>query len=593
MSLLGSRMSAGDEDVAREELHQAVRELGSLSAQDPYFQDKRTIGKHIDVQRKSLRVDAIHYRLIASDCKPICETCDLASPTTVAAIRDDLQRRMAAYDTFASEFKQRLNDIDKLEAIYDVVTTTSRVAEPGPAGGNNRPTECEKRTVQVSRYDPWCPHILLPEVLSNDETLQVATSATRTAFTSSPARNETPLVTPRAVSDTSPQSEELSATHDRAAVAHSRPDPSIGGNIDPSSYRPTDSTARVSAAAPQDNTHDISPTPTNNFFNNTSVPSVNQQHHLDGNPFATMPRGRFWKPDEGSSIRVPPATLPPNEDTITRVFLTEAERVDAAQHHMALVTHRATAISHSGPRAHLLPLPQVFRYGIQYGPDISSQESPRQGFQRGLTFFHLPPDDCPLRVVLSVVRGGLIVTAAKASTMAHVEFLMADQARKYYDFAKNNIKTLLGARVEVRLQATPTYPTDQDVLQDVERGFTRCILIKDFPPQAIADVFNVNLKSIYRRPEDSLEDVWMEEDRTLFLLFSSINSARRVFKAFIARPPTGATAADIFIGADPCAGPIERLGFKGAILARGPYKSILDQWVQGRSTDALPGAHGL
>ncbi|RYP28611.1 hypothetical protein DL767_007152 [Monosporascus sp. MG133] len=300
-----------------------------------------------------------------------------------------------------------------------------------------------------------------------------------------------------------------------------------------------------------------------------------------------MPRGRFWKPDEGSSIRGPPATLPPNEDTITRVFLSEAERADAAQHHRALVTHRATAIPRMGPRAHLLPLPQVFRYGIQYGPDMNSQESQRQGFQRGLTFFHLPRDGCPLRIVLSAVRGGLIVTAAKACNMAHVEFLMADQARKYYDFAENNIKALLGAQVEVRLDATPTYPTNRDVLQDVERGFTRCVVIKNFPPEAIADVFNINLKSMYRRPQDSLEDAWMEEDRTLFLLFCSIDHARRVFKAFIARPPKGATAADIFIGADPCAGSIEPLGFKGAILARGRCKSILDQWVQGPSMETI------
>ncbi|RYP44354.1 hypothetical protein DL768_009175 [Monosporascus sp. mg162] len=298
-----------------------------------------------------------------------------------------------------------------------------------------------------------------------------------------------------------------------------------------------------------------------------------------------MPRGRFWKPDEGSSIRGPPATLSPNEDTITRVFLTEAESADAAQHHRALVTHRAIAISHMGPRAPLFPLPQVFRYGVQYGPDMSSQESQRQGFQRGLTFFHLPRDDCPLRVVLSAVRGGLIVTAVKAANMAHVEFLMADQARKYYDFAENNIKTLLGPQVEVRLDATATYPTHQGVLRDVDRGFTRCVVIKNLPPEAIANVFNVNLKSMYRRPQDSLEDVWMEEDRTLFLLFCSIDCARRVFKAFIARPPTGATAADIFIGADPCAGSVETLGFKGAILARGPYKSILDQWVQGPSME--------
>ncbi|RYP80764.1 hypothetical protein DL769_002311 [Monosporascus sp. CRB-8-3] len=811
MSLQGSRMPTRDEDGAREELHQAVREFGSLSAQDPYFQDKRTIEKHIDVQRKSLKVDAIHHQLIASNNKLICQNCDLASPSTVSAIRDDLQRRMAAYDAFASEFKQRLNDIEKLEAIYHDVTKTSRVPEPsmlntcprarliahgktltntigdsfisprkslhsndvfqsqalsfddgvslqtqlgsidraeltssedveglngarhvtdrsenvhalaghwpqatndaridqeegcndmpsssspwgdrprtpctnmpmsvwgrqptisdyerpqardngswsdmnnrtsagnlevnstncdndsGPAGVDNRPTKCEKRTVQVSRYDPWCPHILLPKVLNNDETLQAATPATRTTLTSSPARKETHIIhagdyhpwcstagIPESLTcaestsagsasgiECPPQAEDGHSRETRVGIVR-RANEADGssGFVGPyltedghrvetifdilrqvnETYSTSELATGVSAATLQDNTRDILPKPTNNFFKNTAAPPVDQSHHLDENPFATMPRGRFWKPDEGSSIRRHPATLTPDGDMITRAFREWAERADAAQQNRALVTHRATAISHMGPRAHLLHLPQVFRYGIQYGPDMSSQESQRQGFQRGLTFFHLPRDDCPLRVVLSAVRGGLIVTATKAGNMARVEFLMADQAHKYYDFAENNIKTLLGAQVEVRLEATPTYPTDEDVLQDVERGFTRCILIKNFPPEAVTDVFNVNLKSLYWRPQDFLEDVWMEEDRTLFLLFRSIDDACRVFKAFIARPPTGATAADIFIGADPCAGSIEPLGFKGAILARGPYKSILDQWVQGSSIENI------
>ncbi|RYP70871.1 hypothetical protein DL770_008184 [Monosporascus sp. CRB-9-2] len=810
MSLQGSRMSTRDEDVAREELCQAVREFGSLSAQDPYFQDKRTIEKHIDVQRKSLKVDAIHNQLIASDSKPICQTCDLASPTTVTAIRDDLQRRMASYEAFASEFNQHLNDIEKLEAIYHDRAKASRVLEPstsdirpqarliahgeiltntigdsfvsprksshsndvfqsqalsfgddaslqtqlaslsrveisspgewdivdsvegldgdrsvtdrsdnvqatagdwpwvdrpstpctnmpmsvrgrqptisdderlqargngswsdmnnrnstgnsevnstdncdidsGPAAVNNRPMKREKRTVQVSRYDPRCPHILLPKVLNNDETLQAATPATWTALTGSPARNEPHTIqdggynpgcptagipeslarvesTPAGSSsglECPPQTEDGHSGEARVGKLRrvNEADGSsgfVGPHATEGGHRvetifdilgqvtETESTSEL-ASSPRGESRYRGETifhihqqmtetdprrtrrinPTNNFFNYTAVPAVIQNHHLDNNSFAPMPRGRFWKPDKGSSIRGPPATLPPNEDTVTRVFLTEAERADAAQHHRALVTRRATAVSHMGPPAHLLPLPQVFRYGIQYGPDMSLQESQRQGFQRGLTFFHLPRDDCPLRVVLSAVRGGLIVTATKAGNMAHVEFLLADQARKYYDFAENNIKAILGAQVEVRLDATPTYPTDQDVLQDVERGFTRCVVIKNFPPKAIADVFNVNLKSMYRRPQDSLEDVWMEEDRTLLLLFCSIDHARRVFKAFITRPPTGATAADIFIGADPCAGSIEPLGFKGAILARGPYKSILDQWVQGPAMENI------
>ncbi|RYP24046.1 hypothetical protein DL765_000774 [Monosporascus sp. GIB2] len=739
MSLQGSRMSTRDVDVAREELHQAVREFGSLSAQDPYFQDKRTVEKHIDVQRKSLKVDAIHHQLIASGNKPIRQTCDMESPSTVAAIRDDLQRRMASYDAFASEFKQRLNDIENLEAIYHDTTKTSRVPEPstsnncprariiahgktltntigasfvsqrksshsndvfqsqassfddgaslktqlasldraelssygdwdivdsvkgldggrpvtdrsdnvratvgyrpqatnvarieqeggcdymssasgpwidkasipyinmpmnvrgrqpttsefgrpqargngswsdvnnrnsagslkvnstdncgndsGPAGISYRPMKRQKRTVQVSRYDPWCPHILLPEVLNNDETLQAAIPATRNALTSNPARNETHTA----------QAGGYDGIPGRLACVESTPAGSSSGR----------------GCLPQ--TKDC-------HREETRVGILGRANETDGpsgNPFATIPRGRFWKPDEGFPIRGPPATLTPHEDTITKAFLAQAERGDAAQPHRTLGTHRATAISHMGPPAHLLPLPQVFRYGIQYRPDMSSQESQRQGLRRGLTFFHLPRDDCPLRVVLSAVRGGLIVTATKARNMVRVEFLMADQARKYYDFAEKNIKPLLGAQVEVRLEATPTYPTGQDVLQDVVRGFTRCILIKNFPPQAIMDVFEVNLKSMYRRPQDSLEDVWMEEDRTLFLLFRSIDHARRVFKAFIAKPPTGATAANIFIGADPCAGSIEPLGSKGAILARGPYRSILDQWAQGPSTENI------
>ncbi|RYO98281.1 hypothetical protein DL764_007130 [Monosporascus ibericus] len=733
MSLQGSRMSTRDEDVAREELHQAVREFGSLSAQDPYFQDKRTIEKHIDVQRKSLKVDAIHHRLIASGSEPICQTCDLASPTTVAAIRDDLQWRMASYDAFASEFNQRLIDIGKFEAIYHDKMKTSRVPEAstsdirprarliapgktptnssgnslvssrkssysndvlqsqalefdddnaslqtqpasldraelgssgdwdivdsveglgagrsvtdrsenvqasaghspqatndaridkegvcddtlsssrpwgdrpstpctnmlisvpgrqpttsdderpqardndswsdmnngnragkwkvnlinkydidsGPTEVNNGPLKCEKATVQVSRYDPFCPHRLLPEVLNNDETLQAATPAIRTVLTSSPARNETHTI-------------------------------QVGGyNLGCLTAGIPESLACVgSTPAGSSPGLECPPQTEDCHSGETRVGNLRRVNEADGSSGFVGP----YVTEDGHPVETIFDILRQVTETESTSEVASPLRTENSYRGEAIFDIHQQVIETDPRRTRRI---NVFHYGIQYGPDVSSQESQRQGFRRGLTFFHLLRDDCPLRVVLSAVRGGLIVTAAKASNMAHVEFLMADQARKYYDFAENNIKTLLGAQVEVRLDATPTYPTHQDVLQDVERGFTRCVVIKNFPPEAIADIFIINLKSMYQRPQDSLEDVWME-DQTLFLLFCSIDCARRVFKAFIVRPPTGATAADILIGADPCAGSIEPLGFKGAILARGPYKSILDQWVQGPSRE--------
>ena len=229
-------------------------------------------------------------------------------------------------------------------------------------------------------------------------------------------------------------------------------------------------------------------------------------------------------------------------------------------------------------------IPQVFRYGIQFRPDrLSSSISADQGHRRGVQFFYLRPD-CTIRDVLSRVRGGIVISAARAKidTTARVVFLREQDAMRYAAFAQTEPALIkeLGLNAILAHLDTDTYPESPIVVGATVQGWTRCISIGGFGPDwmnsmeakaEMSNIWHLHLRRIWDRPEDRLEDAWVPPSGNLFICFTTIFAAvqfRNAVKDYL----------DVYKESDPCNKDVTASDAEVGWPARGVCESILDVW---------------
>ncbi|KAH9999736.1 hypothetical protein F4779DRAFT_155112 [Xylariaceae sp. FL0662B] len=306
-----------------------------------------------------------------------------------------------------------------------------------------------------------------------------------------------------------------------------------------------------------------------------------QVRHRRCNP-GKLARPKFFRPPPAYFLSIAEEIahagpfIPPNEDFVDVIFPNDQARLTALRHHFSQVT----------PQNSENP-PQVFQYGIQYSPNphgYISDEMRRADYECRTVIITGVKADWPIRAILPLVRGGKILRIVTATSQlgytANVQFVKWREAHAYVKYLKTHKLSPFGRGVSVELANMPSYPIALETREDINHGFTRCLAILNFslPIGRFLDSF----RAWYVRPEDVFEDVWLDDDSTLYLLFRDIAYASRYYKAVAGQHQGQLFLEKLYFTHDPCSGPLEELR-EHPCLARGRYESELGALTDMRS----------
>ncbi|KAI0148199.1 hypothetical protein F4776DRAFT_673469 [Hypoxylon sp. NC0597] len=232
----------------------------------------------------------------------------------------------------------------------------------------------------------------------------------------------------------------------------------------------------------------------------------------------------------------------------------------------------------------------ISRHGVQYRP--ADQEGISLSRQVIVTGAKSELKACD---ITARVRGGMVLrmsTATSPEPVGHtiiIEFARHEDAADYAVYAKTHSALLWGGSADVSLTKTPSYPLSYETLDDMMAGFTRLLVFLDFTIYDSATFLN-HFKQIYRDPEEVLEDMWIDIDGVLFLLFKQVSHASLFFKIIMWREEIlnwGAykSARNMWrFAPDPCDEPLppSSAGPRTPQRARDPYFSFLEDWIEGK-----------
>ncbi|KAI0125443.1 hypothetical protein BJ170DRAFT_431051 [Xylariales sp. AK1849] len=272
----------------------------------------------------------------------------------------------------------------------------------------------------------------------------------------------------------------------------------------------------------------------------------------------------------------------PNEDLIDKIFECDRDRLDAIKMHKD---------SKGG-------VPQIFRFGIQYCPNIpTALIRPKQQHRdyecRNVLFTGLR-DDTKSRDVLARVRGGKIIqivlvnaTGIGDGMTALVSFANWHNAHSYVAYARSgNVITVRDSRVTVSLSGQPSYPLSEDTQKRLRMGQSRCLEINEFPKQMGCQLLR-QIDYFFRDARYALEDFWIDTQGVAFILFNKIEYAIRVHQFISGDQQYKDIWSNLVFGDDPCCRPLQSLHLHrgGGGLARGGHDSLLDDCVEQKQDD--------
>lgn len=191
-----------------------------------------------------------------------------------------------------------------------------------------------------------------------------------------------------------------------------------------------------------------------------------------------------------------------------------------------------------------------------------------------MVMFKNLPYERTIREVLAYVRGGLLIRTFKLETDVVVEFYREDDAKRYFNFAAlYNIPSRLGSHVTMKRLETETYPIAPTIMEEITRGLTRCVGVRDFHKDDLGRFYLETLMAHWMRPQDALEDAWIGTDGHLYLLCMGYRMALGLWLYLQDYNVT------LFKAEDPCAKPLAGQTELGR-LARGDQPSVMDFWLQ-------------
>ncbi|KAI1204232.1 uncharacterized protein F4807DRAFT_472382 [Annulohypoxylon truncatum] len=267
--------------------------------------------------------------------------------------------------------------------------------------------------------------------------------------------------------------------------------------------------------------------------------------------------------------------IPPNLDFVSKIFSSEEERAQAFE------AHRRDTVT----RYDETP-PLMLTYGIQYAPEPGhySVASSRKVFITGID------PTMPMWDIMAGVRGGKIlkVTAAISPMPIDytviIEFVDAHDAKAYVNYVADKTADVFHRGVEVTLFKSHSYPISMGTENDLRQKFTRQIVYLDFSGYSPKDFLH-DFEARFRKPEDVLEDLWLDDHGRLWILFQSIEYASRFYKQTIReleRERPGAFDDDMYrFAPDPCDMPLDDMQ-EPVQLARGSHRSLLEAWIEGK-----------
>lgn len=204
----------------------------------------------------------------------------------------------------------------------------------------------------------------------------------------------------------------------------------------------------------------------------------------------------------------------------------------------------------------------------------------------------LPDALLDTRNLTPFIRGGQVIRVemdhgpGPRDNTATVEFAKHSVAMEYYTYMRQNAVRLLGVGVQVFL-SNSVIPIRIHDNRNLNYGITRLLVrfnAHDFEPMSFFNDFREN----HMDPLEVLEDAWIDEDKTLFLLFIDIEDAGRYYKDIISRKLIQGEQAVIddqhFFTWDPCDGPVTELD-EPTWPARDNHDSQLQLWMKSRDSD--------
>ncbi|KAI2472401.1 hypothetical protein F4781DRAFT_445355 [Annulohypoxylon bovei var. microspora] len=329
------------------------------------------------------------------------------------------------------------------------------------------------------------------------------------------------------------------------------------------------------ALVEKDNLIDLSTSP-------VSMPSMQSTSHFEDLRElmrGVIGSGKFIKPSKWYVMslieRGDYLDIPRNLDFISKIFANEDERYEAFEAY-----YRDTILRHDETP------PSMLTYGIQYAPEPGkySSATSRKVFITGLD------PSMPLYDTMARVGGGKIlgvITAISPRPIGYtviVEFVDPQHAKAYVDYVADKTVDVFYNGVEVTLLRSHSYPISMEIQNDLRHEFTRLVVYLDFSgysPEEFLDDFEARFK----KPEDVLEDLWLDDNETLYILFKTVEQAGRFYKQTtrdIERESPGAFKDDLYrFAPDPCDKPLDDMQEPDQ-LARGTHQSLLEVWIEGK-----------
>ncbi|OTB06584.1 hypothetical protein M426DRAFT_9363 [Hypoxylon sp. CI-4A] len=303
---------------------------------------------------------------------------------------------------------------------------------------------------------------------------------------------------------------------------------------------------------------------------------------------AQYPSGYLVKPAKEyiftgkGHISASPNAAPSNRDFVDHLFANDNERDQSFRAHKW----------ESGLRG-INSVPNLFTYGIQYAP--SPYQVP-QAESRMVLFSGLAPGTS-ISDLMSRIRAGKVLRIIKinnhvvAPCTVMVEFTdprsaaWCVEATKYMDLSRPN------ESIEATLVNSHSYPIQAEIQDDLLHGFTRQVVLLDFSQESPSQFLD-DLEFIFKNPADVLEDVWLDNGGSLFILFTSVQHASRYYKTTIWRKQRldpEAFEDDLHrFAPDPCDKPFDVLvHLYLGLRARGPYSSLLEAWKSRKEQEKL------
>ena len=217
----------------------------------------------------------------------------------------------------------------------------------------------------------------------------------------------------------------------------------------------------------------------------------------------------------------------------------------------ALYHHEHTAGFHSRT-------PDFLRYGLRFIPNEN------QNVYRTIMISGIPKN-ISLKLVLDNVRGGTIVEAKildtltmTASITARIVFLYENSAFVYKEHTKKRPIKFNDILATVAVVPTPTWPIRPELFEAIiKHRHSRCLAVRNFPRSISPARFRRDIELSKELNIDHLLHTQIREDGTVWLEFSSIDGAGRVYAMLSSsRQYRGCKP---YFTADPCCLPINSL----------------------------------